>query len=171
MMSTSHYEQPGELVVVVPAAFALDEYLDHSVYLCLPHRFFQPCVRMAFYTNNKIDRHIPKILSQIEALSPDEIESRTGLSESERAKLRTLLNNMEAEKSEEWRKSGFKIIFLTPADSSETLVLPQDIENNLTSRTHRRIAFARNQRYVSLSSLEKGPKYTSDLKIDSRTHG
>jgi len=156
----------ADRVVVVPAANALNEYLNHSVYMCLPHRFFRPGVRMAFYTNNKIDRRIPKILSQIESISPDEIESKADLSESQRAKLRTLLNNLEAKRTGEWRKWGFKIFSLTPADSSETLILPSDIENDLTSKAQRRIAFARNQRYISLASLEKGPKYTSELRFD-----
>ena len=155
-------------VVIVPAASALKEYRDYSVYMCLPHRFFRPSVRMAFYTNNNIDRHIPKILSRIESISPDEIESKADLSENQRAKLRTLLKNLKAKRIEEWRKWKFKIIFLTPTDSLETLKLPTDIENDLTSKSkaQRRIAFARNQRYVSLSSLEKGPRYTSELRFD-----
>ncbi len=152
-------------VVVIPAGFALDEYLKYSAYICQPNRHFQPCVRMAFYTKNKIDRRIPKILGQIEAISRDEIEKRTDLSDIERGRLRTLLNKMESARSEEWSKSKLKIVFLTPPDSPDTLVLANDIENNLTtSNTHRRVAFARNQRYVSLSSLEKGPKFTSDLR-------
>jgi hypothetical protein len=79
-------------VVDVAARFALDEYLNYSAYICLPHRSFQPCVRMAFYAKNKIDRRIPKILGQIEAISVDEIETRTDLTDVERARLRTLLH-------------------------------------------------------------------------------
>ena len=150
-------------VVVVPAGFALDEYLKYSAYICQPNRRFQPCVRMAFYTKNKIDRRIPKILEQIEAISRDEIETRMDLSDIERARLRALLNKMDSTRSEEWSKSKLKVVFLTPPDSPDTLVLANDIENNFTSNTHKRVAFARNQRYVSLSSLEKGPTYTSDL--------
>ena len=140
-----------------------DEYLKYSAYICQPNRRFQPCVRMAFYTKNKIDRRIPKILDRIEAISSHEIETRTDLSDIERARLRALLNKMESTRSEEWSKSKLKIVFLTPPDSPDTLVLANDIENNLTSNTHRRVAFAQYQRYVSLSSLEKGPKFISDL--------
>ena len=93
-MSESLGGKSADRVVIVTAATALDEYINHSVYICQPHRFFQPSVRMAFYTNNKIDRHIPRILSQIEAISPDEIESKADLSESQRAKLRTLHKNL-----------------------------------------------------------------------------
>src|SRR5712692_6003631 len=84
----------SERVVVVAARFVLDEYRKCSAYICLPHRSFRPCVRMAFYTKNKIDRHIPKILERIEAISRDEIETRTDLTDSERARLRALLKKM-----------------------------------------------------------------------------
>jgi hypothetical protein len=131
----------SDRVVVVAARFALDEYLKYSTYICQPHRTFQPSARMAFYTKNKIDRHIPKILGQIEAISRDEIDTRTDLSDSDRARLKTL----------------------PPHNSPDTLVLPNDIENNLTSANGKGTAFTRRQRYVSLSRLEKGPKNTSEL--------
>ncbi len=99
----------SERVVVVAARFALDEYRNYSAYICLPHRSFQPCVRMAFYTKNKIDRRIPKILGQIEAISGDEIETRTDLTDSERARLKTLLTKMETARSEEWSKRKLKL--------------------------------------------------------------
>jgi hypothetical protein len=118
---------------------------------------------MAFYTKNKIYRHIPKILGQIEAISPDEIETRTDLTDTARASLRTLLRKMDSSRSEEWRKNQLKIVFLSPPDSSDTLILPNDIANNLTSGSGRGIAFTQGHRYVSLSRLEKGPKNTSEL--------
>jgi len=64
---------------------------------------------MAFYTKNKIDRRIPKILGQIEAISGDEIETRTDLTDSERARLKTLLTKMETARSEEWSKRKLKL--------------------------------------------------------------
>jgi len=64
---------------------------------------------MAFYTKNNIDRRIPKILGQLEAISRDEIETRTDLTDSERARLRTLLKKMESAKSEEWGKRKLKL--------------------------------------------------------------
>src|SRR3954467_11102983 len=94
----------SERVVVVAARFALDESLKYSASICLPHRSFRPCVRMAFYTQNKIDHRIPKILGQIEAISGDEIETRTDLTDSDRARLRTLLNKLESARIEEWSK-------------------------------------------------------------------
>src|SRR5690348_14967668 len=114
----------SDRIVVVAARFALDEYIKYSAYICQPSRTFQPCVRMAFYTKNKIDTRIPKILGQIEAISRDEIDRRTDLSEINRARLRTLFQKMEFSRSEDWGKREFKIVFLSPSDSPDTLVLP-----------------------------------------------
>jgi hypothetical protein len=153
----------SDRVVVVAARFALKEYLEYSAYICQPNRTFQPSIRMAFYTKNKIDRHIPKILRQIEAISRDEIETRTDLTDIERARLRTLLSKLKSARSEEWRKNQLKIVFLSSPDSPDTLVLPEDIANDSTSASGKGTAFTQNQRYVSLSRLEKGPKNTSQL--------
>jgi hypothetical protein len=153
----------SDRVVVVAARFALDEYLKYSAYICQPNRSFQSCVRMAFYANNKIDRRIPKILGHIEAISRDEIETEPNLSDIDRARLQTLRNKMESIRSEDWRKNKYKIVFLTPTDSPETLVLPSDIDNDSTSGSGRGTAFTQAQRYVSLSRLKKGPKTTSEL--------
>ncbi len=150
-------------VVVVAARFALDEYLKYSAYICQPYRTFQPCVRMAIYTKNNIDRHIPKILGQIEAISRDEIETRTNLSESDRIRLNILLKKMDPSRSEDWSKKQYKVIFLTSPDSPDTLVFSSDIVNTLTSKSGRGTAFTQGQRYISLSRLAKGPKTTSVL--------
>jgi len=153
----------SDRVVVAAARFALNEYLEYSTYICQPNRTFRPSARMAFYTKNKIDRRIPKVLGQIEAISRDEIETRTDLSDTDKARLKTLLNKMKPSRSEEWSKRQFKIVFLSPPDSSDTLVLPDDIDNNLTSASRKGTAFTQGQRYVSLSRLEQGPKNTSEL--------
>jgi len=118
---------------------------------------------MAFYRQNKIDRRIPKILGHIEAISRDEIETRTDLTDSDRARLRTLLRKMEPARSEEWSKRKFKIVFLSPPDSPDTLVLPDDIVHKSPTGSGRGTAFTQGQRYVSLARLEKEPKTTSDL--------
>ena len=152
-------------VVVVPAKIALDEYLKYSVYFCQPQRSFLPSLRMAFYTHKKIDRHIPKILGYVESIARDEIESRSDLSEYERTQLRALRSKLDYARSEKWRETSDDVYFLTPPDSSETLLLPQDIENDATTRSSpaKKVAFTQKQRYLSLALLEKGPRYTSDL--------
>ena len=132
-------------VVVVAARFALDEYLKYSAYICQPNRTFKHCVRMAFYTRSTIDLCIPKILGNIEAISRDEIETRSDLAESARVMLRALLTNMDSTRSEGWRTRQYKIVFLTSPDSSDTLVLPSDIVSTLTAKSGRGIAFTQGQ--------------------------
>jgi len=154
----------ADRVVVVAAGSALEEYKRCSAYICLPNRTFQQCVRMAFYTKNKVYRKVPKIIGRpIEAISAQEIETRTDLSDVEREKLRTLLKEVDSLRREEWSKEKYKIFFLSPHDSPDTLTLPHDIENDQTSGNGQRTAFTQGQRYVSLSRLEKGPKSTSEL--------
>ena len=154
-----------DTVVIVAAKNALPEYLKCSAYICQPNRHFQDYVRLAFYTNNKIYRKVPKILGQVEAISKDEIETRMDLSDVDRARLRDILRMLDTARREVWRQQ-LKIVFLSAPDSSETLVLPQDIENDLTASTGRGVAFTQGQRYVSLSRLEMGPKTTSELVGD-----
>lgn len=43
----------ADRVVVVAARNALDEYRECSAYICLPHRTFRDCVRVAFYTKTR----------------------------------------------------------------------------------------------------------------------
>jgi len=83
-------------------------------------------------------------------------ETNNNLDETRRAQLRALSS------SSQWSDKA-KIIFLSSLDSPDTLILPHDIVNNLTSNAGRPIAFTQGQRYVSLSQLEKAPKTTSEL--------
>jgi hypothetical protein len=152
-------------VVVVAARVALEAYLKHSAYICQPGRTFKPCVRLAFYTNSKIYYKVPKILWEVEEISKEEVEERADLDETRKAQLRALikdLERLESSQNSQWGDKA-KIIFLSPPNSPDTLVLPHDIVNNLTSSAGRPIAFTQGQRYISLSRLEKAPKTTSEL--------
>ncbi len=152
----------SDRAVVVAARKALPEYLRHSVYICQPNRAFQRCSRLAFYTNNKIDRRIPRILGQVEAISKNEVETRKDITDLDRERLRMLLKNLEPVRSDDWNQQ-LKIMFLSSPESPDTLVLPHDIVNNLTTSSGKTIAFTQGQRYTSLSHLEKEPKTTSEL--------
>ena len=65
------------------------------------------------------------------------------------------------------RKEGtaYKVIFLSPPDSPDTLRLEAHIPNNLTTKSGRTTAFTQNQRYVSSERLSQA-KATSDLVED-----
>ena len=156
-------DDSDEVVVVVAARFALNEYLKCSAYLCQPDRTFRSSVRMAFYANGKIDRHIPKIVKEIAALTPENIDIMTDISASDKKRLHSIYNRLDYERQIEWDDNRLKVIFLSSHSSPETLVLPDDIVNDLTSQNGKGIAFTQGQRYVSLSRFEKGPKTTSEL--------
>ncbi len=152
----------SDKVVVVAARKALSEYLKHSVYICQPNRAFRRCNRLAFYTNNKIDRRIPRIVGQVEAISKNEIETRKDVTDLDRERLRMLLKNLEPARSDDWNQQ-LKIMFLSSPSSPDTLVLSQDIVNNFTTRDGRTVAFTQAQRYISLSHSGNEPKTTSEL--------
>ncbi len=158
-------------VVVVATKNALGEYLKYSAYICLPHRPFQDCVRLAFYTHNKIYHRVPKILGFVQAISKDEIEARTDLSDADRTRLRQLLTKIEKNRKDDWTQQ-LKFIFLSSPGSPDTLILPNDIINDQISSTGtgRLVAFTQAQRYVSLSRLEQGLLTTSELVQGFESH-
>ena len=119
----------SDKVVVVAARKALPEYLKHSVYICQPNRAFQHCSRLAFYTNNKIDRRIPKILGQVEAISKNEIETRKDLSDLDRGRLRTLLKSLEPARSDDWNQL-LKIIFLSNTTHEQAVILKRTLDEH-----------------------------------------
>jgi hypothetical protein len=153
-----------ERVVVVAAKIALQEWLNYSVYMCQPHRTFQPSSRLAFYANGRIDRRIPAILTQVESvvLSEEGVRAQADLPESARRKLLDLVKSLE-KKGSDRSGSEAKVIFLSDPGASETLNLPQDIVNDLITDSGRPVAFTQGQRYIPLSRLERGPKTTSEL--------
>jgi hypothetical protein len=55
---------------------------------------------------------------------------------------------MEPARSEEWGKKQLKIVFLSPPDSPDTLVLPEDIDNASTTGDGRRTAFTQGQLFA-----------------------
>lgn len=154
----------SEQVVVVAARRALGEYFRHSAYICQPNRSFQPCNHMAFYANGRVDRHIPRILETVESivLSEDAITTDASLPADLRARLLALVRELEEEGSFRLDEAQ-KVMFLSPPGAEETLILPHDIENDLTSDTGRTTAFTQGQRYVPLDKLMAAPETTSDL--------
>lgn len=140
-------------VVVVPARNAWPEYERYHAYVCQPDRPFQPVSRIAFYSFGKIYPLVPKILQ-----THEHVEFLPGTHEGEMAVL------VDALLKETPRKEGcaYKVFFLSPPDSPDTLKLDASIRNDLTSKSGRTTAFTQNQRYVSLERLKQA-KTTSDL--------
>jgi hypothetical protein len=140
-------------VVVVPARNAWPEYEKYHAYVCQPDRRFQQVERMAFYSFGQIYPLVPKILESFEHIEflPEKHKGTLG------ALIETLLQ-------ETTRKEGtaYKVIFLSPPESPDTLKLDGPTQNDLTSASGRTTAFTQYQRYVASERL-KLAKVTSDL--------
>ncbi len=139
-------------VVVVAARDAWPEYQRYNAYICQPNRSFQPVSRIAFYTSGQIYPLVPQIGD-----TEDDVEFVSGRSD----EMGKLINKLLAETS---RVEGqpYKVMFLSPPDSKDTINLGHPIENDLATESGRPIAFTQGQRYVALDQLRKA-KTTSDL--------
>ncbi len=150
--------------VIVPAKLALDEYLEHSVYMCQPGRSFRPVDYFGFYFDGKISRYIPKILGKVEDVefTLEGVEN-ANLSKNTKRKLLSLLESLE--KSDSVGRLGYrnKVIFLSSKDSKDTIKLKNEIINDTKSKAGKSTAFTQNQRYVMVRKLMKNPKKTSEL--------
>jgi hypothetical protein len=150
-------------VLVVAARRALSDYLKYGAYICQPNRSFRPCSHMAFYANGRIHKQIPKIMGKIEQIMMTR-EAAEGFSGDNEHRERLLFLFDELEKSADSRIGELaKVLFLSTPDDDMTIVLPNDIENDLISESGRTIAFTQGQRYVPLERLKKAPSTTSKL--------
>lgn len=140
-------------VVVVPARHAWPEYQKYHAYICQPDRPFQQVSRLAFYSFGQIYPLVPKIIE-----SHDHVDF---IPEAHKGKMRALIESATKDGA---RKEGtaYKVMFLSPPDSSDTLKLSDPIRNDLTSKAGRATAFTQNQRYVASERLKRA-RNTSDL--------
>lgn len=151
-------------VLIIPAKYALNEYLDHSVYMCQPNRTFRPVKHIGFYSNGKINRHIPKIIDKVEnvLLYKNSIKN-SKLNANMKKKLLNLVNSLERKNDFDRLGDKVKAMFLTEPNSKETFKLKKDIVNDTKSKSGKNIAFTQSQRYIPLSKFKNNPIRTSQL--------
>lgn len=151
-------------VLVVAARMALAEYQKYSAYLCQPAQPFQDCTHMAFYANGCIDHRLPAIQATIASvvLSENEVQARSDLDEQTRQRLLVLVKQLREAASSRLGHEQ-KVILLSPLNSPDTVLLANDIQNDLFSETGRLVPFTQSHRYLPLSSLQASPKTTSQL--------
>jgi hypothetical protein len=140
-------------VVVIPARNAWPEYQEYHAYVCQPDRSFQQVRRIAFYAHGHIHPLVPLILE-----SQDHVEFIPG----EHAGRLDELVGMLVRSNKRKEGTAYKVVFLSPPDSPDTLKLDHPIPNDLKSKSGKATAFTQNQRYVSSERL-KTAKSTSDL--------
>jgi hypothetical protein len=153
MLEKENLLAAADEVLVVAALWALDEYKHTSAYVCQPNRTFRDAGRIAFYTDGKIDPHIPKIVQTYEA-----VEFRRG---TQTGRLGMVIDTL-LDRGARQDGQQYKVLLLTAPDDPETLHLDAAVVNDSTSDAGRVIAFTQGQRYVSLQRL-KSAKWTSQL--------
>ncbi len=153
MLDNEELIGPSKDTLVIPAKHAWPEYNDFHAYVCQANRSFKNVNHMAFYHGNKIHELIPKILDCEES-----IEMSKGLHSGKLGKLVDYL----LEKGLREEGKTYKVVFLSPPDSLETVHLDKPVINDLVSASGVPTAFTQNQRYVELNALKKA-RNTSEL--------
>ena len=155
----------SDSVLIIPARQAIEDYKKYSIYACQPNRSFQKVQYLGFYRMGAIDQRIAKILSPpIESilLTEEGIQICEGLDQATVSRLQALVIKLRDDNSDRYNDT-MKVFFLSAYDSTETIWLTQDIQNDLINAEGRPYAFTQGQRYVSLANLKENPKTTTEL--------
>jgi hypothetical protein len=158
----------SDSVLVIPARDAIIEYKPFAAYICQPNRTFRPVSYIAFYDRGKINRYIARVLEKpIEevTLTEEGIESVPNLAPKTKQMLQELIIKMNADNSPKIKDLNlpYKVFFLSKFDDPETIVLNDDIKNDLRNASGTRFAFVQGQRYISLAAFKRNPRTTSEL--------
>lgn len=151
-------------VLVVAARKAWPEYQRYGLYFCQPNRSFKPVSHMAFYTDGEIKTTVPQVTDAIESieLTVEAVSENPQLSQSQRDSLVSAVEDMKAVDYDRHGEAR-KVIFL-----KDGFELDETVTNDKTaSDSNRTVAFVQGHRYVSLSDLQAGPEYTSELEEKS----
>lgn len=111
-------------VLVVAGRRALPDYHSWSAYVCQANRTFQRTEHIAFYTDGKIDRHVPRIQDRFESIVLDEtaILENEGIPETPRHRLAELCQLLRDAGNAAYGKSR-KVLLLSSPRDAETIVL------------------------------------------------
>ncbi|MFC7139775.1 hypothetical protein ACFQMA_07980 [Halosimplex aquaticum] len=148
-------------VLVVAARKAWPEYHKYGLYFCQPNRSFKPVSHLAFYKDGEIKTTVPKVTGSIESVTLDEetVRGHPDLSQHQESELLRAVELMRENGSDRYRETE-KVLFL-----EEDVELEQAIRNDKTaSDSNRTVAFVQGHRYVSLTTLQENPTYTTELE-------
>jgi hypothetical protein len=146
-------------VLVIPAKRAWPLYNRVHAYVCQEGRPFQPVKHLAFYADNQIYDRVPLIEEK-----HDEVVFQRGRYKGKLGEV--VEKTLDAYDKGEWpyKLSRQKVFLLSAPDAEETLKLKGGpiINDTVSKKTGRPIAFTQNQRYVTLDAIQKAKK-TSEL--------
>jgi hypothetical protein len=133
--------------------------------MCQLNRSFRPTDYIAFYSEGKISKYIPKILDRVETLYLAKSNvNNPNLSPEINKRLISLINSLEKKDDKERLNDFSQVFFLSPADSNETIKLENDIINDKKSDSGKKTAFAQGTRYIPIEKFKNNPKTTSELE-------
>ena len=122
---------------------------------------------MGFYANGAIQIHVPRIQYREDDVGFTREESARRRSGTDRD--RVVSQIIELSLNTGVRDDGMRlqVFLLSPSESDNTVRLARPIRNDAVSSSGRRIAWARNLRYVSLAKL-LAPDVTVTSQLDRR---
>ena len=153
----------ADVVLVVAASRAIDDYAQHFAYICRPGRTFREVGWMAFYTG-EIEPIIPRVIAVFERVNfdePGECERLAANSQAVVNSLRGVRRSLQL--SPAAQSAARKVIVLSGPGSSDTIRLSRPIRNDLRTDVGRVRPFVQGHRYVPLSLLMQEPLTTTDL--------
>jgi hypothetical protein len=157
-----------EETLVVAARSAWDEYLAHGVYVYQHGRSFRAASHLGFYRANAIKDRVAKILGVFDIEVTDDGEV---IVDTELAGASELAERVAALAADGGRGAGlYSAMLLSRADETETIQLPQDIENDQTGPSGRRVAWTQQQRYMPTAAIHAvpAPARTSEIDLDAK---
>ena len=151
-------------VLIVPAREAYTMYRRLAAYICQADRSFRPVQRIAFYTDEAIQRHVPKVRKVFDSvvLSGPMIRKRDDLSDEDKKELQQVTARLSQDRHPSYGEE-LKVVLLSGPADGDTVLLPRAIVNDQKAHTGKGTAFVQAQRYVLLVALTAGAASTSDL--------
>ena len=170
MLDNEELIGPSKDTLVIPARHAWPEYKEFNAYVCQANRSFKNVTHLAFYHGNKIHELVPKILD-----SEESVEMRIGLHSGELGKLVDYL--LETKLREEGKT--YKVLFLSPPDSPETVHLDPNEQERLFNEVPvgaqmelvvNNTDVPESQTHVDIAKLAPDQRYNTGVIVWTKSH-
>ena len=114
-------------VLIVPAREAYTMYRRLAAYICQADRSFRPVQRIAFYTDEAIQRHVPKVRKVFDSvvLSGPMIRKRDDLSDEDKKELQQVTARLSQDRHPSYGEE-LKVVLLSGPADGDTVLLPLD---------------------------------------------
>ncbi|WP_167043546.1 hypothetical protein [Salinibacterium sp. ZJ454] len=155
-------------VVIVAARSAYPEYCETAAYICQPDRYFREDVtHLGFYAESQIRPEIAEIQYVEESVifTMDEARERMTSVHADVVRVGELIER-SLRLGIRTEGEAYKIMLLSSATDSATVLLARPVQNDKRTSTGKSWGWTLSQRYLPLSTLRRGPQFTSELASD-----